>query len=135
MYRKGGIVMNNMSENFIKDFKLEGGSAFLRLCCKEMLHICLVELRRIEKNESLRDENLDLSSLAFGDFSTSLERRVLDLAGYWSNDLEFAVIDECVESCKESPFAISIGEGFTVERVNCFDLIYKWLYEKYNLSF
>lgn len=126
--------MKNMSEKFIKDFKLEGASAFLRLCCKEMLHICLVELRKVEKNESLRDENLDLSELAFGDFSTLLERRVFDLAGYWSNDLEFAVIDECAEFCKESLFA-GIEHKHSIEEESCFDLIYKWLEENYNVSF
>jgi len=149
-YAKNNGVYNNVEDyiaylkgSFLMNFKLTKEN----LSCSEhelfliqsvglaLLHLCLEELSKVESNKLPNTGEIkDLFIVS----DTPLLDSVLDLAGYWSNDLEQAFSEklELLESKEGSPFISERRkENVNGSQVSCFDIIYKWLLVEHKLCF
>lgn len=145
VYEKAEDYIADLKDNFLKEFKLrredcgeevsEVDLVIVQEVGLELLQLCLVELSKVKENKL----PANLKELYMGcQVKNQLLSKVLETAGYWSNDIEWAFVDYLVKTktFKASPFS-SVREkanGVNMEH-SCYTLIYKWLLKEYKLDF
>lgn len=115
----------NMEEKFYSAFKLEKECCLVKKSAKELLLLCLQELSKCKHNK------IDYSEMESLLFQDEFERRLFHLAGYWGNDLEYALHNKLIELKSESPLAVRDDKGEPM----IFTKIYTWLEVEYNYTF
>jgi len=117
------LVANGLSRFGLENIDELGKHVF-----KEMVFLALVELRKVHANELPKNENelLELTGIN----RNTLYGRIMDVAGYWSND----VMDAFRCYVLEENDIHTMDEFYVNGTLNVFTAIYNWLSE-YGWSF
>ena len=107
--------MERLGKDFISDMKLEDINLTDRGIACEMLHLCL------EQYEGMSD--VDFQNVCYVDevLEDITLTKVLDLAGYWSNDLADILVSNLKGYDLDTPL---------LSNINPYNVIHSWLENK-----
>lgn len=122
-----------LGESFLRDFNLhsEQCSELLQAAACELLTQCMCEIRKCGKNKFTDLSDEEIRKMCFPQILRSnFLLQVVGLAGYWYNDLEYAVKTELMRIGIKTLIADPEGS-----QEHTSDTIYDWIEKKTGIKF
>ena len=124
---------DELGDSFLKDFNLCSPkcSELLQIAACEMLTQCMKEIRKCGENDYTSLSEDEIRKMCFSQrFRDTFTFQLMRCVGYWSNDLEYAVIKELMRIGLKTPLVNSKSDP-----KNTYDIIYGWIEKKTGIKF
>lgn len=136
MEKKESQQLPEMAQMILGKLELASATEDVQMMTQEVLLLCLEELARSNKGKQLDNELVqhynegDMLCLAFSQEQMKKPLcKIMQIAGYWANDLE-----DVVKSCLSPEIQERLPVGFSGDR-SVYDMVYNLLKEEYGYSF